>query len=156
MVDFQLNLHTESVDRAHPTEPLLVAPEAPLRHVLELLKTDGRGAALVCEPGGRLVGILTERDIVRLMAAESNLSVAIKDVMVKTPVTVTRRDSVGRAIQLMAAGGYRRLPIVDDIGRPVGILGAAGILEYLVEHFPQVIYTLPPEPHPTMQEREGA
>jgi len=156
VVDFQLNLHTESVDQAHPTEPLLVAPEAPLRHVLELLKTDGRGAALICESGGRLVGILTERDIVRFMAAEMDLDVAVKDVMIKRPVTVTRRDSVGRAIQLMSAGGYRRLPIVDDIGRPVGILGAAGILEYLVEHFPQVIYTLPPQPHHTMQEREGA
>lgn len=156
MVDFQLNLHTESVDRAHPTEPLIVVPEAPLRHVLELLKTQGRGAALVCEPGGQLVGILTERDIVRLMADERDLGTAVQEVMVRKPITVTCRDTVGRAIQLMASGGYRRLPVVDEFGRPVGILGAAGILEYLVEHFPQVIYTLPPQPHPTTQEREGA
>ena len=41
VVDFQLNLQSESVEQAHPTEPLVVAPEAPLRHVLELLKAEG-------------------------------------------------------------------------------------------------------------------
>jgi hypothetical protein len=63
---------------------------------------------------------------------------------------------VGKAIGLMSAGGFRRLPIVDDQGKPVGLLKVSGILHYLVEHFPKVVYTLPPAPHHKMGEREGA
>jgi hypothetical protein len=56
----------------------------------------------------------------------------------------------------MSKGGYRRLPIVDEAGKPTGILRVKGILRYLVEHFPAVVYNLPPEPHQTTQQREGA
>jgi hypothetical protein len=56
----------------------------------------------------------------------------------------------------MSFGGYRRLPIVDDKGRPTGLLKVPGILHYLVEHFPNVVYNLPPTPHHSTQEREGA
>ena len=56
----------------------------------------------------------------------------------------------------MAKGGYRRLPVVDEAGHPIGVLGVSRLLEYLVEHFPKVVYTLPPQPHRASQEREGA
>jgi hypothetical protein len=63
---------------------------------------------------------------------------------------------VASAIAKMAAGGYRRLPIVDEASRPVAVVKLTSILSYLVEHFPKVVYTLPPKPHHKMQEREGA
>jgi hypothetical protein len=54
----------------------------------------------------------------------------------------------------MAQGGYRRLPIVDPQGRPLGMIDVAGIVHFLVEHFPGTIYNLPPTPHSTL-DREG-
>jgi CBS domain-containing protein len=155
-VDFQLNLDSEPVTRAHPTQPLLVAPEATLRSVLEHMQERGHGSALISAPQGPVQGILTERDIVRLLAQQVDLDVAVQEIMVRDPVTVTRQDTVGKAIALMAQGGYRRMPVVDEQGRPIGMVSAAGILEYLVDHFPKVVYTLPPKPHHTTQEREGA
>ena len=77
-------------------------------------------------------------------------------VMTRDPVMLRADDTVGHAINAMTHGGYRRLPIVDDRGKPLGIIKVEGILRYLVEHFPMVIYTLPPKPHYTTQEREGA
>ena len=65
-------------------------------------------------------------------------------------------DAVAKAISMMSKGGYRRLPIVDEQGRPKGIVTAEGIMRYLAEHIPTVIYNLPPEPHHATQEREGA
>ena len=56
----------------------------------------------------------------------------------------------------MAEGGYRRLPIVDELGRPTGIVKVEGIMHYLVEHFPTVIHNLPPKPHHSYQQRKGA
>jgi hypothetical protein len=57
---------------------------------------------------------------------------------------------------MMSAGGYRRLPITDESGRTLGTVEAAGILTYLAEHFPRVVFTLPPAPHQATQTREGA
>jgi predicted transcriptional regulator len=90
------------------------------------------------------------------MHAGADFDVPVMDVMTRNPVALSRRGSVGDAITKMAQGGYRRLPIVDEQGRPQGLLRVEGILHYLVEHFPSVIYNLPPEPHHAAQAREGA
>jgi CBS domain-containing protein len=71
-------------------------------------------------------------------------------------VTILSSDTVGVAIAKMSSGGYRRLPLVDEENRPVGMLKVSGILRFLVEHFPKMVYTLPPSPHHRMQQREGA
>lgn len=155
-MDFQLNLDSETVAHAHPAKPLVVEAQTSIRAVLELLRDRKRGAALVCSAEGALVGIWTERDAMRVLSAETDLDSAIEQVMVRDPVALSPSDTVGRAISLMASGGYRRLPIVDQQGRPTGVLNVAGILHYLVEHFPEVVYTLPPQPHQSTQEREGA
>lgn len=71
-------------------------------------------------------------------------------------MTVAMTDPVERAIREMWRGGYRHLPVVDEQGRPVGVLPVANVLHYLVEHFPHYIYNLPPVPHHSLQRREGA
>ena len=48
------------------------------------------------------------------------------------------------ALSKMQRGGYRHLPVVDERGRPVGILSAKHIIRYIVEHFPAVVYNHPP------------
>jgi len=153
-VDIELNLMTESVEHAGPVEPLCVEPGTPLRDVLVLLRERNRPTALVCR-AGILAGVFTERDALRVMAQGVNLSTPIEQVMTSRPVTVHAGEKVGVAVQKMATGGYRRLPIVDDAGRPVGLVQVSGIVHYLVEHFPKTIYNLPPLPHPVMQQREG-
>jgi CBS domain-containing protein len=154
-VAFDLELETESVMRANPGAPVCVPTDATLTEVFERLKQDAAGSVLVCR-GETLVGIFTERDALRLMAHGADLSGPIEQVMVRDPVTVTPQDSVATAIEKMSAGGYRRLPIVAEGNKPVGVIRAAGILHFMVTHFPQVIYTLPPQPHHRAQEREGA
>jgi CBS domain-containing protein len=122
---------------------------------LRLLKEARTGAAMVCIDG-KLLGIFTERDALRLLADGANLDAPVANVMVKNPVTVRPSDTVGHAITLMSAGGFRRVPIVDAAGKIQGVLKVSGILHYLVEHFPKVVYTLPPEPHHKTVTREGA
>jgi CBS domain-containing protein len=167
-VEFQLNLDAETVAQAYPREPNCVEPTATVREVLALMKEKKAGAVLVCDPrqDGRLVGVFTERDALRLMASgfgggngdehAGGLDVPIERVMTASPTTLASTDTVGRAITMMSAGGYRRLPIADASGTPKGIVEAAGILHYLADHFPKVIFTLPPSPHHATQTREGA
>lgn len=153
-VDFQLHLETETVEQAHPTKPVCVLPEDSLRHVMRVLKTSSTGAAMVCRDG-KLEGIFTERDALRHLADGSDLEMPVSTVMVKQPVSIKMGDSVGKAIELMSGGKFRQLPIVDDKGHVTGVIGVAGVLRYLVEHFPRIIYTLPPSPHHKMETRDG-
>ena len=155
MLDLQRNLNTETVDHADPADPPCVEPTVAVREVLQLLKEHRTGCAVVCRDQV-LVGIFTERDGLRLMADGADMDVPIEQVMVTRPVTLSASSTVGEAVAKMSSGGYRRMPLVDDDGRLVGLLKVSGILHYLVQHFPNVVYTLPPTPHHSTQQREGA
>lgn len=131
-----------------------MAPSTAVQSVIETMQTDASGSVLVCEDE-KLVGILTERDVLKLMGQRADFQAPVQQVMTANPVTVAKGDTVGKAIQLMAGGGYRRIPIVDG-SKPMGVLLASDVLHYLVEHFPEFVYNLPPAPHHATQQREGA
>jgi CBS domain-containing protein len=153
-MDMGISVATEPVERADPREPLSVAPDFAVRDVLKLLKATDRGEVLVCRDGV-LVGIFTERDALRVLARHADLDCPIERVMTPDPVTLGEGDALKTAIVKMGASGYRRLPIVDDRGRPTSLLSVAGIVHWIVEHFPQAVYNLPPVSKPVMYEREG-
>ncbi len=154
-VSFQLNLDTETVDQCHPAEAVCLAPTASVADALRQMKERNRGAVLICHDQ-MVVGIFTERDALRMMAAGASFDVPLARSMTPNPVALHAGDTVGKAITMMAQGGYRRLPIVDDHGRPTGMINVQRVMHYLVEHFPTVIYNLPPAPHQSTQQREGA
>ncbi len=154
-MDLQCNLATETINHADPADPPRVTPRTSIAETLKLLKARRTGCAVVCEDD-LLVGIFTERDALKLMAAGADFSASIETVMITNPVTLSPLATVGEAITTMSSGGYRRLPIVDTDGNVTGLLKVSGILHYLVQHFPNIVYTLPPSPHHATQEREGA
>ena len=154
-MNFELKLSEEKVDQAFPVEPLCMAGSATLREALQTLKSQQTGSLLVCD-GDRMIGIFTERDALRFMSQGTDLATPLEQVMTRDPVTLSQNDTVGQAIAKMSFGGYRRLPIVDSDGCASGIVKASGILRYLVDHFPDIVYNLPPEPHHSTTEREGA
>lgn len=154
-MSFHLHLDTECVQHVDFDAPTCVEPSVAICDVLNLLRDSDQGSVLVCD-GGKLVGVFTERDALRLLASSADLSAQIESQMTSQPVTTAATETVGAAIQKMAVGGYRRLPVVDDANAPVGLLRVEHILHYLVEHFPETIYNLPPTPKHSMQAREGA
>jgi CBS domain-containing protein len=154
-VEPNLNLDAELIEEAHPIEPLSVVPETSVREVLSLMKAQKTGSVIICQEG-ELSGIFTERDALNLMAKDASLDQPISAVMVTKPSTLRSDDTVGTAVKKMSKGGYRRLPVVDAEGRPVSFIKVSGIVRYLIEHFPQTVYNLPPEPDQAMQTREGA
>jgi CBS domain-containing protein len=154
-VDLEVSLTTETVAQLGPVPPLCVEPETTVRATLDLLKSKAAGSAMICRDGAPL-GIFTERDALRLMAHGSSLDAPIESAMVRDPVTVKLTDSVAAAVRKMAAGGYRRLPVVDEHGKLVGKISVPAIMRLLVEHFPKAVYNLPPQPQPTTTERHGA
>jgi CBS domain-containing protein len=76
--------------------------------------------------------------------------------MTPEPRTLSAESTVGEALELMEAGRYRTIPLLDEAGAPVGMLRQQDIIEYVAEAFPQEILNLPPRPHQMMEEQEGA
>jgi len=109
------------------TEPVTVEPGATLGEVATLMKQEDCGSIPVVE-GGRLVGIVTDRDIViRGVAAGTDPKTQrVSTVMSADPVTVGPDDDVSDAEQVMADRQIRRLPVVEG-GRLVGIIVTAQI-----------------------------
>ena len=81
------------------------------------------------------IGIITERDIARLVAFSSTLSTdtAISEVMSKPLITINQNSSIKEVTDLMQQNGIRRLPIVDNKGKLVGIITAKDIIRSLME-----------------------
>ena len=159
-MSFQLSLSTEKVMAAYPEEPLIVAPNASVGEVLQLMRAQKIGSVLICE-GGKLAGIFTDRDALRWMASQAGdgpvgAGEPISKLMTEQPATLPADTTVGVAIQKMSVGRYRHLPILDDKTCPSGMATVYGIVHYLVDHFPQTIYTLYPQPGQVSAEREGA
>ncbi|HEY4235002.1 MAG TPA: CBS domain-containing protein [Lacipirellulaceae bacterium] len=154
-MDFQLSLDSEGVGSAYPDQPLATTIDATVGDAIRLLRAQRTGAVMICE-GTKLVGILTERDALQLMASSADLTTPVRDVMSSPPATISSRATVGDAIRTMSEGGYRHLPIVDSEGRPTGVLATQGIVHFLVDHFPATVYNLPPDPKASTRDREGA
>lgn len=154
-MDFQLSLESEGVGSAYPDQPLATTVDATVADALQLLRAQRTGAILICD-GSKLAGILTERDALTIMAGGGDFRQPVSNVMSSPPATIPATATVGDAIRKMAEGGYRHLPIVDDDSRPTGVVAVHGIVHYLVNHFPETVYNLPPDPKASTREREGA
>jgi CBS domain-containing protein len=92
---------------------LTVAPEDTLGEVAERMTRQNVGAVIV-KDHGRLIGILTERDMLRAMAARVHTSDArVRSFMTADPVTAAPDMDLDDAAQVMLDNGFRHLPVVD-------------------------------------------
>tara|TARA_Y100001934_G_C12005519_1_gene609699 strand:+ start:48 stop:512 length:465 start_codon:yes stop_codon:yes gene_type:complete len=151
----QINLLSDKVEKALADNAVVVAPSFTLRDVLSLMKDRSVGSVLICNEG-KLLGIFTERDALKAMVENTDLSTPVLDLMTTDVLTISKGAPLVNAIRLMTRGKCRRLPIVSTEGQLVGIVKVSGILDYFVEHFPEKVFNLPPQPNVVMPEREGA
>jgi CBS domain-containing protein len=92
---------------------ITVAPEDTLGEVAERMSAQNVGAVVV-KDFGRLIGVLTERDMLRAMAARVHTSDArVRQWMTENPVTASPDTTFDEARQVMLDKGFRHLPVVD-------------------------------------------
>ena len=104
------------------TDPLVVAPEDTLGEVAEKMRAHDLGSALVADYG-RLIGILTSRDLLRAFASRVHPSEGrVREWMTAEPVAVSAATPIEAAVTLMTEYGFHHLPVVDG-ERPTGMLG---------------------------------
>ena len=108
---------------------LAVAPEDTLGEVAERMNERGVGSAVVSD-FGRMIGIITERDVLRAVAGRVHSSEArVREWMTADPVTASERTSADDAARTMLDNGFRHLPVVES-GRPVGIVSLRDLAKW--------------------------
>ena len=132
-----------------------VAPTDSFGAAMALMRNRSHGCALVCQDG-QLVGILTERDILHKLHSGIEHDAPLESVMTADPVTVTSQDTLFDVIALMDSGGYRRLPVIDEAGRPEGVVDVKTVTGFLVEHYAEAVHNQASEAEVTARNREGA
>jgi CBS domain-containing protein len=139
-------------------QPVTVPPGTSLAECVRAIQRTGTGdSVFVCDAAGRLVGVLTERDIfARIVVGQVDLSQPVESLMTTEPRTLDLDQTIREAIELMQTGRYRNVPIVDDRRNLVGVVRQVDIIKYLAESFPEELLNLPPRPHQRMRAPEGA
>jgi CBS domain-containing protein len=109
-----------------------VEPDATVRDAIAKMMKEHIGAVAVCN-GTRLVGIFTERDVLRLAAERDDFQdLRVGDVMTSRVVTASADTSIVDAAHLMGEHKIRHLPIVEG-DNLIGMIGIRDVLRTLVE-----------------------
>ena len=124
----------KSVKDAMTANPCTIDADQTVAYAAKMMKDEDVGLAPVVE-GQRLVGTLTDRDIVVRVVAEGGdpQTVKVREVASHNLVTVDPQLDLDEALRLMASHQVRRLPVVDEDGRVVGVLAQADVAEHAKE-----------------------
>ena len=112
-----------------------VEPDAKLAAAIRLLGEKKIGAVLVMNQT-RLEGILSERDIVRVLGERgaSALEAPVSEVMTRKVVTCKETDTVAELMEMMTTGKFRHLPVIDN-GKVVGLISIGDIVKRRVQEY---------------------
>jgi CBS domain-containing protein len=116
----------------HMTRSLLtITAEATLGEAAAAMSARGVGAVVVLE-GEAIAAILTERDVMKAVAAGQDGSAPVSEWMTRHPETIEPDDTTDHAASLMIHGGFRHLPVVEA-GKVVGIVSIRDLMRVALD-----------------------
>ncbi len=107
-------------------------PDTTVKEAVKQMVKKNVGSILIVE-NDKLVGIFTERDLMKMVAEDKPVYTAIGDVMTRDPVSLKPDDPLSKAALIMSERGFRHIPIVDDEGKLVGIVSSRDISRVFYE-----------------------
>ncbi len=124
----------KAILKAKPAGFFAVPPNMRISGVIAVLAEKRIGAVLVVDETDRLVGILSERDVVRSLAsaAMGTLELRADQLMTAHPVTASPATTVAEAMEIMTDGHFRHLPIIED-GRLTGLVSIGDVVKARIE-----------------------
>ena len=125
---------------------------------VEIMQKNKIGSVLITDEEGILKGIVTERDILmKVTGIIDNLkNTPITQIMTADPVTLFEDDMIAYVMNNMHVGRFRHVPIVDDAGKPIGMVSIRDVVDFVLDYFPEEITNITSEPYRGKSTREGA
>ena len=127
------SLYRDTVADLEPATAVTVPEEATVREAFGIMKDRTIGSVIVVDGEGRLAGLFTERDIVALVAdgGAAAADSPVSEFMTRDPETTTLTSTLAEIIHRLTVSDLRYVPILDEEGRPVSILAARDLVDYL-------------------------
>ena len=118
----------KSIREAMTSKPFSIDADKPVSYAAKMMRDEDVGLAPIVE-GERLVGVLTDRDIAVRVVAEGRDpdQVKVAEVASRDVVTLDPQQDLDEALRLMAQHQVRRLPVVEEDGRLVGVVAQADV-----------------------------
>ncbi len=129
-IDFRGRLLGQHLDALNALPPRTLDAGADASEAIRLMHESEIDCVLVTDRG-RLVGIFTDRDAVLKVAGTRADHRSLGDVMTRDPVVLRQSDPIAVAINKMAVGGFRHIPIVDGGGLPTGVVSAKDVFAHI-------------------------
>ena len=110
--------------------PRTVSPDQTIRDAAQIMRDEDTGVVPITE-GDNLVGVITDRDIaIRAIAEGKDGQTTVREVASQDIVTIDPQQELDEALRLMAQHQVRRLPVVEEDGRLVGIVSQADVARH--------------------------
>jgi predicted transcriptional regulator len=155
MMSLKEELRAEQVGQLDLKKYCRVESGTTVRETLSRMRAEESHCAFVVRDS-KLVGIFTERDVMRRVAvAPQTLDGPVDEVMTAQPVTVLPDTSAADALWLMDDHQFRNLPVVDRQGRILGDMTYGAIIQYLAARYPIEVMNRPPRPEQFPSKPEG-
>ncbi len=108
-----------------------VEPDDTIADVVYMLKEHSIGAVVVSDDGEKILGIISERDVVRhlVLEHEHTLRVKVEDLMTENVSTCRLDDHLEGAMGVMTRGRFRHMPVVDDARNLVSIVSLGDLVD---------------------------
>jgi CBS domain-containing protein len=131
-------MNVKAILAAKGGDIISIEPTADLAAAARLLGTHRIGAVLIRGAGGRLAGILSERDIVRAIAEQgaAALTLPVAKVMTRNVTTCGEDDTIASIMEQMTAGKFRHLPVLAK-GELIGLVSIGDVVKYRVGEIEQ-------------------
>jgi CBS domain-containing protein len=129
-IDYRGRLLGQHLDALRAAKPTTLDASADASEAIRLMHENEIDCVLVTDRG-RLVGIFTDRDAVLKVAGTLVDGRPLRDVMTQDPVVLRHDDPIAVAINKMAVGGFRHIPIVDGGGLPTGVVSAKDVFAHI-------------------------
>jgi CBS domain-containing protein len=117
-----------------PASIISVTPETSVTDVVKVLAEKRIGAVLVIDAADKLIGILSERDIVRTLSkhAEDTFAMTASQLMTPNPTVTSPHNTVAEAMEIMSDGRFRHLPVVDN-GKLIGLVSIGDVVKARID-----------------------
>lgn len=146
-----------------PISELLLPPaitldiSATIGEAVSLMQQKKFGSVLVTKKG-KLVGIITERDILNKVIGKMDdfRTRSVTDAMTPDPLRLLPGDMIAYVMNNMHVGGYRHVPIVNEQDEPIAIISIKDVMTLILEYFPEHVTNIVDQPYRGPARREGA